>query len=233
MGKSNNSIQKLSFDSELFGYSVGKVNWDSSMDEEKFLIEAKDYQLVYIFSEKPLSFSSPFIHHTDTKITFEKKLPYREEETTGVWLMEDYIHNYGEQNLQETLYFLALESGQFSRFKVDSRLKNQEFEKLYRLWVQKSVDQGNVLIADDLAGMVTFDIKESFAQIGLIAVHPEHRRKSWGRKLVHTAENQVLSKGFGHLKISTQAANIPAMNLYQNMGYSISDKIWIYHFWKE
>lgn len=225
-------IQTLSFDSELFGYTVGKVNWGSFINEESFLEEASDFQLAYIFSEQELSFSSPNIFHVDTKVIFGKKL-IMEENIPGISTFEGYIQKYGEKEALETLQFLALESGQYSRFKVDPRLNSQEFEKLYKLWIDKAISQGNVLVAENLAGMVTFDEKEWFAQIGLIAVHPEHRRKSWGRNLIQAAEHEVFKRGFGLLKIPTQAANLPAMNLYNDMGYSVSEKTWIYHYWRD
>ncbi|TFV97245.1 GNAT family N-acetyltransferase [Algoriphagus kandeliae] len=224
-------IQTLSFDSELFGYPVGKINWDSSMTEASFLVEASNFQLVYIFSEHELPLSSPDILHVDTKVIFEKNLK-AEESFSGISTLEESIQKYGEKETLQTLQFLAFESGHYSRFKVDSRQNSQEFEKLYKLWIDKAISQGNVLVAENLSGMVTFDEKEGFAQIGLIAVHPQHRRKSWGRKLIHAAEHEVFKRGFSLLKIPTQEANSPAMNLYQQMGYSLDKKTFIYHYWR-
>ncbi|NVJ86790.1 MAG: GNAT family N-acetyltransferase [Algoriphagus sp.] len=231
MGKSNNSIQKLSFDSELFGYPVGKVRWNSSMTEEEFLIEAKDYQLVYILSEKPIQFSSTQILPVDIKILFEKELSenWNEEEVVPIQKFRDRT---AERSIHDSLLFLGLESGKFSRFNLDPRLTSKEFEKLYELWIEKALDSGNILVAPDLAGMVTFEEKENFAEIGLVAVHPNHRRKSWGRKLIQAVELEIFNRGISKLKIPTQQSNIPAMNLYEHIGYSIAEKIWVYHFWR-
>ncbi|WP_111672169.1 GNAT family N-acetyltransferase [Algoriphagus litoralis] len=224
-------ILPLPFDTNLFGYSVGKVLWTQEKNEKKILEEASGFQLVYIFSSHPLSFISKQVIHVDTKLTFSKRLENTTPlpEITSLRGKPEFINN---PQLASQLQFLALESGTYSRFKTDPRLRKNEFEQLYQLWIQKAIAGENILIAPEMAGMITYDIQESNAQIGLIAVHPDHRRKSWGKKLLMAAEDEVLAQGAHTLLIPTQEANLPAVKLYTEMGYLLQERTYIYHYWK-
>jgi len=223
------SIQKLLFDSELFHYPVGKVIWDPLLLEEDFLKKVIDFQLVYIFSEHPISFISPKIQLVDIKVTFEKKI-FETSKTPEIFLIEDVFQKFGDHGIKEKLKVLAFESGQFSRFRLDHRLNSKEFEKLYEVWIDKALTKGNLFVSNDLSGMVTFHEKNKETQIGLIAVDSKRRGKSWGKKLMKAVEGETLARGLNQIKVSTQESNLPAMEFYKNLGYSISEKWWIYHY---
>lgn len=224
-------IQTLPFDSDLFAYPVGKIIWEPDFEEASFLVDSDRFQLVYVFSETPIAFSSNLIRHVDTKLTFSKTI-HNPQSSDEVTLLEKIQMKMDWPQLEEKLRLLALESGSFSRFNLDPRLQQGEFEQLYHLWIKKAIAGGNLLIAPDMAGMVTFELKESIAQIGLIAVHPDHRRKSWGRKLVLAAEKEAHRQGASAMLIPTQEANAPAVKLYTDLGYHLMDQTYIYHFWK-
>lgn len=224
-------IHPLPFDSDLFYYPVGKFTWNSTAEEAAFLADAARFQLVYIFSEMPIDFSSTRIRHVDTKLTFSKLID-NPQSPDEISLSGKIKQALDPRQLENKLFFLALESGFFSRFKLDPRLQQREFEHLYRRWIQKAIAGGNLLIAPEMVGMITFELKGGTAQIGLIAVHPDHRRKSWGRKLVLAAEREALTQGATSMLIPTQEVNAPAVKLYTDLGYQLINRTYIYHFWK-
>ena len=224
-------IQPLSFDTNLFGYPVAFINWRCQFLEEEFLKSVKKFQLVYIFSDKPISFSDSQILHVDTKITYSKELTPRSN-LKDIQISPNLRPTELSSFQLESLRNLALESGKYSRFKIDPRLYHLEFEKLYNVWIDKAINLRSILIADDLAGLITFDSKKEIAKIGLIAVHPEHRNQGLGEKLVISAENFLSEKGAKTLKVPTQESNGPAQALYQKLGYEISEKVFVYHYWR-
>lgn len=219
------TLQTLPFDSSLFGYPVGKFLADEFWDEAAFIEQAKDFHLVYIFSKKPISKTSNRIYQVDIRLTFEKEL---KKSTTK----DPEIKPYTEV-LSDQLLALALESGIHSRFNTDPNFKNGEFKKLYQVWIQKSLDQQQVLIADELSGFVTFELSEKEAQIGLIAVDPQHRGKGLAKRLVQAAEKYSFQKGAQTLSIGTQQTNLPACSLYQKLGYTVKEKVFVYHYWRD
>ncbi len=154
---------------------------------------------------------------------FEKELTEYRESDIGIKKFE------GELNFE--LESLAFESGAFSRFKTDLRLKSGEFEKLYKLWIQKSLQSEEVFLADGNAGFVSSSIKEDLAQIGLISVSQNHRGKGWGQRLIRTAEAFAFAQGAQKMRIGTQEANQPACSLYSKLGYEVVEKVRVWHYW--
>jgi len=215
-------ITPLPFDSKLFGYPVGKVDVSSNWNEEEFLRETKDFNLVYLFSKKPLSVKNTAIREVDTKLIFEKELAEHES-------IQDIELNKMKE-LYPKLQELAFQSGVYSRFKNDTRLDHQEFEKLYSIWIQKAFEKDFILTDTDLNGMITFSIHQEKAAIGLFAVSENSRGKGLGRKLILAAEHYSQSKGARSLSISTQAANNSACSLYSKLGYQLAAASYVYHF---
>ncbi|MDR7130567.1 ribosomal protein S18 acetylase RimI-like enzyme [Algoriphagus sp. 4150] len=218
-------INHLSFDSSLFNYPVGKIYVPGDWDEQEFLKNSAKYRLVYIFSELPLPITDASIQLVDTKITYYKSIVESDEMSSDIAVYR------GEMN--EDLLKLALESGAYSRFKLDSRLAQNEFEKLYKLWIKKALNSGSILEAVNLQGMVSYDLKEEAAGIGLIAVSDKSRGRGWGKKLMKAAEAKAFSNGAKTITVSTQEANVPACRLYESLGYKLKEKVYIYHYWRE
>jgi dTDP-4-amino-4,6-dideoxy-D-galactose acyltransferase len=217
------TITPLPFDSSLFGYPVGKCQLDEFWDEADFLNEAKEFRLVYIFSRKPVPIHSGCIHLADIRLTFGKEL--RHFESTDI-LISPYS---GE--LTKVLLDLALESGVYSRFHTDPAFDQEEYKKLYTLWIKNALENQEVLLAERMAGFVSCQLSEEKAQIGLIAVAQNRRGQGWGKKLVRAAEALAFENGARYMTIGTQQVNVPATSLYQSVGYKEIDRVWVYHWW--
>lgn len=193
-------------------------NWN----EKDFLKAAGEFQLVYLFSEKSVELHDPGFCWVDTKVIFKKKL-HSPSNVIGI----QPFHGNRKNELEE----LAFLSGIHSRFKIDPRLQNREFEKLYRLWITKAYESNSILQAPDLAGMVTLTVEQRQGNIGLIAVSEENQRKGWGRKLLQASEYQAFKQGATTMKIPTQSSNTPACKLYESLGYQLNSKVHVYHYW--
>ena len=66
-------IEKLIWDSDFFGYPVGRINIESvqNTDFEHLQFLSKDFQLVYIFSNEALT--DERFQLVDEKVTLTKK----------------------------------------------------------------------------------------------------------------------------------------------------------------
>lgn len=202
---------------------MGKTILDENWNEEAFLQAAPEFQLVYIFADKPFEFQDPRFHWVDTKVTFEKTLHHHEAQSEIQIYTGDFC-----QKLED----LSLISGSYSRFRTDSRLQNHEFDKLYHLWIRKAWESNRVLAAPELIGMVTFQTEGEQGAIGLIAVDENHQNQGWGRKLIKAAEAEVLHQGAKSMRIPTQSTNLSACRFYSSLGYNRMEERHIYHFWK-
>ena len=219
-------IKQLSWDSDFFNYPVGEYRIKSeNFNLEKFKSCAELYQLVYIHSTKPCNILSEKIILGDIKLTFTKKATLNKS--------NDHIIVFNEPSI-DPLLSLALQSGEYSRFKLDYRLVNNEFERLYEAWLKKELDQGEILIyknKDQIIGMVTISFKECKSIIGLIAVDEKYRGKGIGRALLEAAENVSFISKKDTLLVKTQLANKNALQLYLKNGYSEIEKTYLYHYY--
>jgi ribosomal protein S18 acetylase RimI-like enzyme len=215
-------IYPLPFDSELFGYPVGKSDINQKWDESEFLKNSIPFQLTYVFSKEKLQIQDSSIQLVDTKITLQKEV--------GVTSNSVEVTKYSKK-LNSDLESLAYESGIYSRFQRDSRLSNGEFRKLYQTWISEEIKNKQVYITPDLEGMLTLSFENEVGNIGLLAVSKEHQGKGWGRKLLNAAIFFTNEKGIKALKVATQKLNRQALGLYSSFGFQEVDRVYIYHFW--
>lgn len=219
------TIQALPFDSQLFGYPVGKYHADKETSWDVFLKQAKSYQLVYVFSESAIHNSPDYLRFVNTKYVFGKKLTEVKNEEKSDLIIQPY-----SGALTDKLLDLALQSGAYSRFKTDPRLTSGEFEKLYKLWIEKALLEDVVLVDSSHSAFATLSISGQTASIGLIAVDSRSRGLGIGKALLRAAEAKAMTLGARSMEIPTQGENQEAVNFYKRNNYNLIESIMIYHF---
>ena len=230
-------FEKLDWDSDFFNYTVGRIilNENQSIDITEFLLKCKDYTLVYIFSK--IRLNNNLFKLVDEKVVLDQELSLIKEELTSEFFTIKSFHksNHNHKEINR----LAIESGAFSRFKIDKNFKSGEFKKLYSRWIALSIEGKlafDIIIAADknesIIGFVTLNKKsESVVDIGLVAVSEEHRGKGIGKKLLHYSINKSIELGFKEIQVITQFNNTQAMKLYESVGFKIKEKTFVYHYW--
>ena len=227
-------IEKIEWDSKFFGYPIGKICLfnNQEYDVNRIISESAKYRLTYLFSDQEISVSDNRIKLVDTKITWEKDITF----SSGTITREKFnnlIHSYDQ------LLYLGYLSGTYSRFRLDENFQNNEFEKLYKEWIDKSIRgkfDDSVFIKshkNQLEGLVTLRKSNNLAQIGLIAVHPNSQGKGVATELIQVANDFTFDNNLKTLIVATQYDNKPAMRLYEKSGFHIRSKEYIYHVWNE
>lgn len=245
-------IKRLEWDSECFGYEVGTVSIGTDdFSYYEFIKEAEAYQLVYIFSKNNLTHLSSDVKKVDEKITLKKDLQpplfsvqgrreSAENDSPSGTIFDFDVIDFVDapiKDFKKAFVDLALISGEYSRFKIDRRLNNQEFERLYHFWAYKALvedDKGLVYVKEgELRGMITLMMAlNGTYKISLLAVHPSTRNQGVGRALISKALTTGINSGSRTLLVTTQRANIAAMALYQKAGFEVTDACHVYHWWK-
>ena len=82
-------------------------------------------------------------------------------------------------------------------------------------------------------GMINCLHKIGRLDIGLFAVAEEARGRGYGRNLLSAVEFFAHECRVDEISVSTQLENIPAMSLYQAMGYKIFETQQVYHIWNK
>jgi dTDP-4-amino-4,6-dideoxy-D-galactose acyltransferase len=241
--RSKPEIIHLTWDSKLFGYKVGVISLVGSSPQEELeaiirLGKADDYKLIYIknsyiFHHVNCSTGNIHLFLADEKITYSRSV-----ETIQNEVIPSFIRLYNHTKPNEELISLALQSGLHSRYAVDSNFKNKEFEKLYRIWIEKSVAKEiakEVWVSQNqdhkITGFITLALKEDLVDIGLLAVDVNERGKSLGKKLIQTALVKASNWGKQKIQVVTQQRNNTACKFYEKCGFAPEKAEYIYHLW--
>ncbi len=106
------------------------------------------------------------------------------------------------------------------------------------LWVAESVeldqettgcetnqaDQIPGLMEHRLVGMIVVWFIIDEAHIATIAVHPDYRGRGIAKRLLYTAMQEIIRKGFKIATLEVRANNIHAQNLYRMFGFETVGK---------
>jgi GNAT superfamily N-acetyltransferase len=158
---------------------------------------------------------------------------------TGVKIVR--INKSSSTVVSPALRDLAIASGVWSRFNVDSNVPRCVFESMFESWIKNSVNfsiADEIFIAVDSAtgkevGFITLKQKGSSVHIGLLAVDSKQRRKGIASQLMSRAVLWALEtvSADGVLSVVTQGANEQACNFYKHFGFALNSEQDVYHIW--
>ena len=231
----------LEWDSRFFGYKIAaiKASGLSLSRLNKIVVELreKEIELAYCFASPDDEISNNSYKQLSGLLA-DEKITYSRRSADAINLPSSQnIVPYHLDYASEKIVSLALQSGIYSRFKVDPSFRNGEFEKLYIEWIEKSVNKSlasEVLIyaeEDEIYGFITLAFHGNTGSIGLIAVDEKQRGKAIGKKLIHAALSYFKDKKSEEVEVVTQKANIAACRFYESCGFGIKNIVNIYHLW--
>lgn len=228
-------VERLQWDSDFFGLRICRINIASN--EEWYMLQQeaislrKQYDLIYVFSDQELLTDTNGMHLVDIKTIYAKSID-------SSAIMPTAIECYQESVPNADLYRLALICGTYSRFRLDDKLPVDSYERMYRCWMERSLDgsMADVVLVHrtdtQIDGMITLKIEANVAHIGLVAVDEGAQGKGIGTMLIKSVEAYLQGNTMvRHLKVATQWANKPACHLYEKNGFVVEEKSNIYHWW--
>lgn len=238
MNKEKVTIQELAWDSEFFGYKVGKVDLQNLTQNQDFELDRQDYKLIYIFSnpnnkaleEKIKALGAKFLDRkTEYKLDLRKIKPkiLQNDEISFKFLTEE--------NYKLDLINLAYESGRNSRFKLDPNLDNEEFKKLYDIWLLNSLkkeiafDTIGMFYNNNLIGFITLGLKHNEANIGLLSIDSNYQNRGLGGLLLSFCFDYLKNKNFNFVYVTTQGLSLQATKFYEKNDFKILNQVDIYH----
>ncbi len=230
----------LDFDSGLFGYRVARIGTRDLSSEalDKILADLKKEgaRLAYLFLDPGSESNQVAMKSGGVKVDSKALFVHEMREIAGPE-ESGRIASYPENAPCTPLYPLAYQSGAYSRFRHDPNFKHGEFQKLYDVWLERSVKRE---IADEVltynendspVGLVTFSLGKNEGTIGLFAVDQESRGKSVGRNLMLTALTALRQSGATSVSVATQADNVTACRFYRKQNFILRSIQNVYHFW--
>ncbi|EIA10242.1 acetyltransferase, GNAT family [Flavobacterium frigoris PS1] len=174
----------------------------------------------------------------------DKKVVYINEDISGflsinkdanVNKIEYYQHN--RKNYDDILD-LTLQSGEYSRFNIDENFRNNEYSKLYKEWIDNSINKKlaqEIIVKyldNKVVGFATLSKKDDqLADISLVAVDKNYRGKGIAKEIILNTIIEAKKRGFNKIQVVTQVDNLPANGLYLATGFKEKSLTNIYHHW--
>jgi len=233
-------IKPLDWDSNFFGIKTGRLD-ASELSKEELQnqlksIDKSGFQLVYIFAGHDKPVLKKEILETGGKLV-DEKITYFMNLSGFKPLISEFIKSSHGADMDRELESLALESGKYSRFRLDPQIPRNKFEDLYRLWMRNSL-KGNfakeVFTFEEMGrklGMVSIDIRNGEGWIGIIAVNEESRGKSIGKLLMHACIRFCQENHVSVLNVQTQMENKVSCAFYERIGFEVKCIEDVFHFW--
>lgn len=233
------SIESLAWDSEFFGFPVVRLvpGGERAIDEAVAQLRADGTRLAYLdldltedtTKERALNLGARWVGTRVELVTRELDVARPDD----VFLLG---HHPDAEDLR-ALHELAIASGERSRFRIDPDITEQQFHRLYGLWIERGISGGPrdaVLIAREggsISAMISIAMKDGVGVIGLFAVGAEYRGRGLGGRLLRGALGWSKQNGASSVRVATQADNVGALATYDASKFTIVHQTNTFHFW--
>lgn len=243
----NKLIEVLSWDSEFFGLSIGRVRLARLTEESvaALLAEAQQHGLRCLYFE-----ANPDDPETvavaekrqfslvDVRVVLEHPFDHRPAPVPRYPVPPELMITGPRETELPRLSDIAAQIGHTSRFAFDPKFPAGDSERLYRVWIENACRgfAQAALIArwgqeGEAVGLITCTLHSDMAHIQLAGVHSDHRNRNVGTGLVQAALDWARGQGVEGMQVVTQARNVPAQRLYQQMGFFTRSMTLYYHKW--
>ena len=235
-----NKFEIVEWDSNFFDFKVAKINHFDSIEEFNAIkeqLKLEKVKLAYIFS-KPESDIDLTLQHENVFLADEKVTFFQDIGVDKIGVYDSLIKEYKTGIVTDKMLDIAIQTSEYSRFRVDINFKNEEFKKLYFQWIKNAVedkDTGKLFIYLEnnvLKGLIYLkEINDKIGSISLIGVDEGYRGEQIGTKLINQAIFYFSNLGKKEVQVVTQKANVLACNFYAKNGFQILDTVNVYHLW--
>lgn len=247
----NTIVEPLLWDSHFLGFRVARIVLSASESNAlgsnrlaSFIIQAQasEIKLLYLVVNPDDVAGNAAAQQigadlVDRKLTFSMTVNATESEQ----IVNGHIQS--TQTTTRPLEALALQSGEYSRFQLDSKFETGTYEKLYRQWLHNSLAgtlAREVLVyyptvetttTNEEIGLLTLGLRQGYVDIGLLAVAHTSRGQGVGQALVQAARQRTATWGLNRLQVVTQRDNLKACKFYRRCGFHEARLEHIYHLW--
>jgi dTDP-4-amino-4,6-dideoxy-D-galactose acyltransferase len=234
-----NNFQILQWDSEFFGFKVAKITEGcislDSFAETYLNMTNEGIKLIYWPASTDCKHQSELSEKfqgllVDIKTTYSIELSNIDEIVTKTEVLKSKIPD-------KKIIEIAIQCGEYSRYKVDPGIPEEKFEELYKLWMIKSLNgemADDVIVSkinDAVAGLITVYCKNNIGSIGLVGVHSNFRGKGIGGELIKASLSYFKKMNCTKASVVTQGKNEAACRLYETYGFKVQNQANFYHFW--
>lgn len=220
-------MKRLDWDSEFFGIAIARADLDDDLEAAVDDARAQGVDCLYLFAPSaPTDLVTRAVQRgarlVDLRLELELDLaepPEADEESRVADPAADGA----------VVEVLAVRLSRFSRFAADPRFPPDRIAEMYRSWARRCLAEGVVVLpAGQPLGLVGARPGAERAAVDLVYVDPQASGRGLGGTLVGAALARL---GTGHAVVATSAANLPAVRLYESLGFRSARLAAVLHLW--
>lgn len=217
-------MRRLDWDSAHFGIEVGRADAEAPLDRE--LEAARSAGIACLYASAPaadLAGVARLIRRGGRLVDLRLELARGGESATS-----DGVRPAMPED-QAAVERAALGLASYSRFSRDGRFAEDRVDEMYRLWAQRLLEEGVVIVpVDGDGGVVAASVADGETRLDLVYVDERRAGKGLGSALVRGA---LAEAGAGGARVATQAGNVSALRLYEALGFRVVSSEAIVHLW--
>lgn len=164
----------------------------------------------------------------DTNIVFQRRIRKKKSVSSNTDI------RFSRMEDKEGIGHLAGKNFKYSRFHLDPVIEDRVANTIKAQWAMNyfTGDRGDNMIVSEkdgrIRGFLQLLYSDDVLVIDLIAVSKEYRNKNIASQMINFAERSL--DGFEHIRVGTQAANIPSVRLYEKLGFRMNDVKYLLHY---
>ncbi len=243
----NELLRTLTWDTQFFGFKIGRV-LPSRLDTTGLaaileLAKQERFRCLYFQADPDdaetvsLAEEEGF-HLVDVRIVLEHPFDDRPAPVPRYPTPEAVRLGPPHRKDIPALEEIAIETGHTSRFRFDRNFPADACARLYHAWLHKALtdDSASVIVAywhDSPVGLIACAEAEEVGHIQLAGVYSPYRSHGIGTALVQGSLDWFRQREVARAEVVTQARNVLAQRLYQQMGFFTRRMTLYYHKWIE
>ena len=236
-------VERLEWDSAFFGFPVGRLKEKSlsSQQLEQVEDEARELGMRCLYWEAAASnYESALAAAAGRFVPVELRVILSLNDWDALEREAEELTSIGDSAAEDLpqLVSIAEELSEHSRFRLDPNFPQGSAKRLYRVWIEKSLDgyADRIVVArreNRAVGFVTCRLDDGTGKLELVAVANNARGRGYGAAMVHEACRGLRQQGAERIEAATQGHNVAAQRFYQQCGFRTSRVSMVYHAWFE
>jgi len=227
--------------SEQLGKTTYRVNITKTLTEkdqielEEWIDDQSGYDY-FMYSKIPTSDIESVKHVEkagfnliDTNVLFIKKNPTSTKEKKN----DNVVIHFSTPHDTDLVVSIARNNFIYSRFHVDPLINNETANMVKGKWVENFYlsRRGDYMVVgqagEEIVGFLLLLINDDTLVIDLIGVEAKWQEQGVASAMIQFAQENIDHKEY---KVGTQIGNVPAIRLYEKLGFLFSGSEYVFHF---
>ena len=140
-----------------------------------------------------------------------------------------------EENFYDKILELTIKAGAFSRFKLDEKLGDEYFLRMYRIWVEALINDKDyrIILAKSndgkIIGFFSYKLIGDGYRIEFMSIDEAYKKMGIASALLQKMYEEISREELGYIVTEIHAPNTGVYNFFTSHGFTVKEITEIYH----